>query len=125
MEFTAKITREINRGNLVAVADVVADNALLLKGVKLLKGENGMFLGMPSTEWKDRFGETHYEPVFQPADRDVKADMFRAVRDAYTDYEETLSRTQTETGADPRAGPRQEDPDELPFEPDEGMTFGS
>ena len=127
MQFQAKITREINKGSLVAVADVVAGNELVLHGVKLIRSENGMFLGMPSTEWKDRFGETHYQSVFEPASPEIKADMFRAVRDAYTDFEQSASPTQTETGQDARAAPNRNDPeDDLPFEqeePDEGMAF--
>ncbi|MBO4366590.1 MAG: septation protein SpoVG family protein [Clostridia bacterium] len=127
MQFQAKITREINKGSLVAVADVVVDNALVLHGVKLIRSENGMFLGNPSTSWTDRFGETHYESVFEVSDPDVKADMFRTVRDAYTDFEQAAARTQTGSEQDARAGPEQTNDDDLPFETseqDESMAFG-
>ena len=125
MEFRAKITREVNKGKLIAFADLVADDQLILRGAKLMRGENGMFLSMPDTEWKDRFGETHYTDTFAPANREVQGQMFRAVRDAYIAFEEAAAQTRTDvpgdgtgTGrkaAEPEAEQLFDDPSEDPF----------
>ena len=126
MEFRAKITREIGKGNLIAFADVNAGGVLNLRGVRLMQGDRGLFIGTPGTEWKDRFGETRYTDVFSPIGKQVYAEMLQSVRDAYLEYRATVQKTaQTEqdesSGHAPRDAPAEDD--ELPFfvrEPDEG-----
>ena len=121
MRFQAKITREINAGKLIAIADVNVENAILLRGVKLIRGENGLFVSMPSTKWEDRFGETHYQDIFCPLTPEAKEEMLRSVRDAYIAFEGTLNRGNEKGSARARAEPAETvREDELPAWSDDG-----
>ena len=84
MEYHSKITREVGKGNLIAFADVSVGGELILRDVRLMNGEKGLFLGMPRSEWKDRFGETHYADLFCPASKEAYANMLQSVRDLST-----------------------------------------
>lgn len=44
-------------GNLKGFADVTLENAITIKGVRLIEGANGLFAGMPRRKEKD--GEYH------------------------------------------------------------------
>ena len=37
-----------------AYADIIVNNALLIKGVKVLSGKNGLFVSMPQEQAKDK-----------------------------------------------------------------------
>ena len=114
MHFQAKITREVNKGNLIAFAEVTVDSQLTLRDVRLMQGEKGMFIGMPSNEWKGRDGETRYTEVYSVNGRGVYEDMLRAVRDAYLTHRAVMERKPAENCRDGPSFEEQEDGDD-PF----------
>ena len=77
-----KVTKvhPIKEGNLKAFVDVSIDDALIIKGVKVMNGKNGFFVSMPSVQNpKDK---KFYETV-TCSNTDVKDDFSNTVLAAY------------------------------------------
>lgn len=54
MKFTVeKMFRLPEAGSLLAFADVACDDALVIRGVRVLKGTKGMFVSLPQEQGKD------------------------------------------------------------------------
>ena len=49
----ARVHKLENGSSLKAFVDVVIDEAFVIKGVRIIKGKNGLFAGMPKSEGKD------------------------------------------------------------------------
>ncbi len=95
MIFKARIVKKDVSPTVKAVADVIADDKLAIHGLKLIEGKNGMFLSMPSDKWKDtQTGETKHIDIVHPTNADTRAELFKAVKDAY-------EQVQTQSSADP------------------------
>ena len=52
MKITEVKVREFGKGNLKGFADVTFDNCFVVKGLKIMNGQNGIFVNMPSQEKK-------------------------------------------------------------------------
>ena len=52
MDIKAKLVKAFDSGKLKATFDVTLDNAFVIHGVKLIKGEKGDYVSMPSTSYK-------------------------------------------------------------------------
>lgn len=68
-----------NSGNLKAYASVTLDGAFVVHGIKVLEGENGLWVSMPST--RNRRGE--FKDVFHPITRESRDQLVNAVLQAY------------------------------------------
>lgn len=71
-----RVTGLQNAGNLVAVASVTFAGALVVTGVKMVNGRNGVFVSMPSR--KDNDGNYH-DTVF-PLSKEGRDAILGAVR---------------------------------------------
>ena len=60
---------------------------------KLIKGDKGDFVSMPSTSWKNKQGDRQYEDVAHPLDADTRAQLYRAVQDAYFDHTNPMAQS--------------------------------
>ena len=69
------------RGNLMGFANVTVNDCLRIDDFKVLQGEKGLFVGMPSkAQTKD--GKTNYETV-RPVSKEFRAVLNEAVVEAY------------------------------------------
>ena len=66
-------------GKLKAFADVALADQFMIKGLRIVDGKNGLFVGMPRRQGKD--GQW-YQTVF-PLSEDVKSQLNEVVLTAY------------------------------------------
>ncbi|MBI5187106.1 MAG: septation protein SpoVG family protein [Nitrospinae bacterium] len=67
-------------GMILAFAEVVLDDVLLLKGIKVMEGKGGgLFISYPSQKGKDN----QFHDLVVPLDEDLKKQIRRAVVDAF------------------------------------------
>jgi stage V sporulation protein G len=64
---------------LKAFADIIVNNALLIKGIMVMDGKNGLFVSMPKEQAKDK---KWYEKV-KCLSRDVEERISEVVLSAY------------------------------------------
>ena len=86
MKIDAKVVKIFDNGNVKAICDVALDDAFAIHGVKLIKGQNGDFVSMPSDKWKNTQGDVKHSDIVHPLDSDTRAQLFKAVSAAYDAY---------------------------------------
>ena len=77
-----KITKENSR--LRGIASVLLDDSFAIHDIRIIEGDNGLFIAMPSR--KTATGE--YKDVCHPINQDVRTEFTNAVLDAYNKAEE-------------------------------------
>ena len=77
-----KITKENSR--LRGIASVLLDDSFAIHDIRIIEGDNGLFIAMPSR--KTATGE--YKDVCHPINPDVRTEFTNAVLDAYDKAEE-------------------------------------
>lgn len=77
-----KITKENSR--LRGIASVLLDDSFAIHDIRIIEGDNGLFIAMPSR--KTATGE--YKDVCHPINPDVRTEFTNAVLDAYKKSEE-------------------------------------
>lgn len=65
-------------GSLKAVADVCIGGAFVAKGLRVIEGENGTFVAMPSRNAGDK-----YEDTFFPVTKEAREQLYKSVLDTY------------------------------------------
>ena len=83
-ELSFKVTR-LHRiegeSSLKAFVDVALNESLLLKGLRIVQGKNGLFVSMPREKGKD---ERWYETV-HPLSKEIKLKISSIILSAYSD----------------------------------------
>lgn len=69
-------------GKVKAYADVTIGNAITLRGIKLISGENGDFVAMPSRKYQ-KDGEDKYSDIFYPKTEEARAALLDTFQKAY------------------------------------------
>lgn len=77
----ARINLVNSKSSLVAFATITLDGSLVVKGLKVINGNKGLFVSMPSSEGHDG---KFYDDVF-PITKDLRNEINDAVLDAYED----------------------------------------
>lgn len=75
-----KVTQLNGNSKLEAMADITIDNAIKIQGFKIIAGEKGYFVSMPSKA--DRNGE--YHDTVYPVTAEARKQLTEAVLDAFT-----------------------------------------
>ncbi len=75
----ARIYKLEGKSSIKAFADIVVENCFLIKGIKVIEGKNGLFVGMPSKLGKD--GKA-YITAF-PITKEGRKELVTAVLEAY------------------------------------------
>lgn len=75
----ARLYRVDNGSSVKAFADVIFNGQLLVKGIRLVEGKNGLFAGMPKSQGKDG---KWYETV-RILDDELKQELQDRVLEAY------------------------------------------
>jgi stage V sporulation protein G len=66
-------------GAIKAFADVAVNDAILLKGLRIVKGEKGLFVSMPKVQGKD---QKWYE-IIRLMTKEIRAQVSRVVLEGY------------------------------------------
>ncbi len=69
-------------GKVKAYADVTIGNAVTLRGIKLVEGEKGNFLAMPSRKY-EKNGKDKYADIFYPKSEEARAALLATLQKAY------------------------------------------
>ena len=77
-----KIAKEGSR--MKGIASVLLDDSFAVHDIRIIEGDNGLFIAMPSR--KTATGE--YKDVCHPINPDVRTEFTNAVLDAYKKAEE-------------------------------------
>ena len=77
-----KITKENSR--LRGIASVLLDDSFAIHDIRIIEGDNGLFIAMPSR--KTATGE--YKDVCHPINPDVRSEFTNAILDEYNKEEE-------------------------------------
>ncbi len=62
-----------------AFVDLVINDSLLIKGVRIVDGKKGLFVSMPQEKGKDN----HWYDVVQPIKKEIRAEISNIVINAY------------------------------------------
>ena len=71
-----KMTKE---GNMKAVASITIDNELAIHDIKIIEGEKGLFIAMPSRKTPD--GD--YRDIAHPISQESRDTLQKAILEAY------------------------------------------
>lgn len=93
MKIKARIEKMIPGNKVRAIASVSLDGQFVVKGLRVVDGSKGLFVAGPQSSFKDRDGNIKYQDLFFPVSNAGKADLEKAVLDAYS---QKLSETQSQ-----------------------------
>ena len=80
MQITDIRVRKIEKeGKLKAVASITIDNEFVVHDIKVIDGEKGLFIAMPSKKTSD--GE--YRDIAHPIKTEMREDLIKAILSAY------------------------------------------
>ncbi len=79
MEITEIRLTMRNEDKLKAFANVTFDNAFVIRGMKIISGNKGLFISMPSKKRPDGT----YQDIAHPVNTDMRRLLEKAVLDAY------------------------------------------
>jgi len=68
-----------NSGKLKAYVAIVIDNALILRDLKVIEGQNGLFISMPSRRLQDG----KFKDIAHPLNHETRELIEKAVLEAY------------------------------------------
>jgi len=68
-----------NEDKLKAFANVTFDNAFVIRGMKIISGNKGLFISMPSKKRPDGT----YQDIAHPVNTEMRRRIEKAVLDAY------------------------------------------
>ena len=74
-----RIYKSRTEGAVKAYATISLDDEFVVKGIKVLEGENGLWVGMPSRRVKDGT----FQDLFHPASKEAREKIVKAVLEAY------------------------------------------
>ena len=112
MKISASINKMVDNPDSAtkAYASVTLDGMFAVHGLRVMEGEKGRFVNMPSTSYKDRDGNTQYNDTFHAITKSAREAISQAVLNA---YEFKLQQVQsTEIDVQPSEDDESEDMDE-------------
>ena len=100
MEMDVRIHSLSTSGNVLANASVTLNGCFAIRGVKVIGGENGPFVSMPS--YKGRDG---YKDVCFPCTKEFRQQFQQTVLDAYQQTLDQIPQRRQESGGQDQAPP--------------------
>jgi stage V sporulation protein G len=90
-------------GNTKAFASITVDDLVAIRGIRVVQGEEGLFVAMPQSR-QEKDGETKYHDVAFPVTRELHKQIRRGVLDGYrAELDKTADKS---LGAELREGKR-------------------
>lgn len=74
-------------GKLRAYADITLEECLVIHGLKLMQGENGFFVAMPSR----KMFNNEFKDIVHPISSDLRRNITEAVVEKYNSTEDIVS----------------------------------
>lgn len=74
-----RIRKIAKEGNMKAVASITLDNEFAVHDIKVIEGDNGLFIAMPSR----RTGEGEYKDIAHPITKESREKVAAAIIEAY------------------------------------------
>ncbi len=74
-----RIYKAKGNGAVKAYASVSLDNEFVVKGIKIIEGERGLWVSMPGRKMKDG----SFQDVFHPVSREARDKIVNAILKAY------------------------------------------
>ena len=94
MNITDVRVRKVSKeGKMKAVVSITIDDEFVVHDIKVIEGEKGLFIAMPSRKAAD--GE--YRDIAHPINSETRADIQSMI---LTRYEETMAREEAEAETD-------------------------
>jgi stage V sporulation protein G len=81
-----KIRKIRNDGKMKAVVSVTFDNAFVIHDIKIIEGQNGLFVAMPSR----KVGESDYRDIAHPINADSRSVLQDIIFGAYEKQKNNL-----------------------------------
>lgn len=94
MKIQAKIDRVLQSGKLKAIASVSLDGMFVVKGLKVMDGQKGLFVSMPQEVFTGKNGNKQYSNLFFPVTNSAKEELQTAVLEVYRQYMDPAYRPQ-------------------------------
>ncbi|RKD20912.1 stage V sporulation protein G [Caminicella sporogenes DSM 14501] len=86
MNITNVRIRKLNEaGKMKAIVSVTFDNAFVVHDIKIIEGQNGLFIAMPSK----RINEGDYKDIAHPINAETRAKLEEII---FTEYEKALEK---------------------------------
>lgn len=86
MKIKARIDRVIPNGKVKAVASVSLDGKFVVKNMKVIDGNHGLFVSMPQESYPGKDGATKYSNVFFALTNAARMELQDAVLEAYQQH---------------------------------------
>ena len=84
-----KIRKLQGKSKIVAFATVVVDNAVCIDGIKIINGEKGMFIAMPSTQFSPKGStEKKWKDIVFPINSEARKVLTDAILASYNKVKE-------------------------------------
>ena len=117
MKISARINRLIDKPDsaVKAFASLTLGDTFAVHGLRVVQGENGMFVAMPSNSYSDKDGNTKYNDIFHAITKPGYEAIQTTVLNAYN--AELRQRQESEMEVS------EGEPMEAPQEPDPEMCF--
>ena len=72
-----------NKSKIVGTAAITLDDAFVVHDIKIIEGEKGLFISMPSRKIKDKDGNEKYVDVAHPLNADVREQVTKSILNTY------------------------------------------
>lgn len=86
MKINARIDRVVPKGKVKAVASVSLDGKFVVKNLKIIDGNRGLFVSMPQESYSGKDGATKYSNVFFALTNAARMELQDAVLEAYRQH---------------------------------------
>lgn len=86
MKINARIDRVVPKGKVKAIASVSLDGKFVVKNLKVIDGNRGLFVSMPQESYPGKDGATKYSNVFFALTNAARMELQDAVLDAYQQH---------------------------------------
>lgn len=83
MEINARIDRMVHGGKVKAIASVSLDEKYVVKNLRVVEGNKGLFVAFPQETYTDKSQKKQYSNIFFPTTNAAKYDLEDAVLNAY------------------------------------------
>ncbi|MBO8127788.1 MAG: septation regulator SpoVG [Peptococcaceae bacterium] len=94
MEVTdVRIRKVLEEGKMKAIVSVTLDNAFVVHDIKVVEGQNGLFVAMPSR----RTPSGEFRDIAHPINQSMRALIQDAVLSAYASHNQNNEQEGTET----------------------------
>lgn len=74
-----RVKKMENEGRMRAVASITFDNAFVVRGIRIIEGDKGLFIAMPSRKTRDGT----FKDIAHPITSEAREEIEKAILDAY------------------------------------------